>query len=318
MKGGDKKVSRIKIFTGSSHPTLAEKICQKLKVPLSPLEIQEHANGCFEIILKDSVCRQSVFLIQTSLPDTCQLHRHLWELCQMIDAASKSGASKIIVVMPYVSYARSDKIHTPGMALSAELLIKLLEASGMTGFIGVDFHSREIEQFFSKKTKLYHLSALPLIARYLKKRDLENTILLPADQGATDSAFYLAKHLNVPLGRVEKERINDTKVKIKKISGEVFDKDVIVIDDEISTGATLKILGGKLESMKVRGLTIALTHGLFVRRAVEDLRKLPILKEIVVTDTVPISAKAPKTLPLKVLSLAEVLAKTIEDIASKE
>ena len=316
MKGGNKKMSRVKIFSGSSHPALVKKICQQLHVSLGSLTIQEYNNGCFEAILKENVCGCPVFLIQTSLPDIHKLHRHLWELCQMVDAAWKSGAKETIVVMPYNSYARSDKIHTPGMALSAELLVKLLEASGMKKFIGVDLHSKEFEKFFSKKIQVYHLSALPLTARYLKERESENTIVLPADQGATDSARYLAEYLSIPMGRVEKERISDMKVKIKKINGEISGKNVIVVDDEISTGTTIKILGRKLEQMKAQSLTVALTHGLFIKRAVEDLQKLRILKEIIVTDTVPIFPKTKKILPLKVLSVAGILARTIAKISS--
>jgi len=309
---------KIKIFTGSSHPSLARKICRQLNIPLSPLEIKEYTNGCFEVILKDNVCEKTVFLIQTSLPNSCRLHRNIWELCQMINAALKSGAKEAVVIMPYISYARSSKIYTFGMTVSGELLVKLLEASGMKRFIGIDFHSREFEKCFSKKEKLYHLSALSLIAAYLGRKNLENTVLLSADQGASKSASFLAERLNLLLGSVEKERISDTKVKIKKINSKVFGKDIIVVDDEISTGATARTLGKKLEKLGAKNLTIAVTHGLFAGEAIANLQEIKILKQVIVSDTVPISREARKSLPLKILSVAEVLAKTIREITKED
>lgn len=229
-------MKEIKIFFGKSHPILARKIGQQVGVSLSPLKIKEYANGCFEIILQDNVKDCKVFLIQTSIPRT--LHRDLWELLQMVNAAKKNGAREIIVVMPYISYARSDKKYTQGMTISGELLIKLLRKSGMTGFIGIDFHSKRLKKFFTNKTKVYHLSVLSLIVRYLKNKNLKNTIVLPADKGASKSANFLAKELNIPVGSVNKIRISDTKAIIEKITGEVAGKDVIFFDDEISPAAT--------------------------------------------------------------------------------
>lgn len=315
MEGG--KLEKMKIFSGKSHPVLAKKICQQLGVSLSPLKIEDYANGCFEVILKDDVRNKIVFLVQTSSPDFCDLHGNLWELFQMIDAALKCDTKEVIVVMPYVSYARSDKVYTPGMTISGELLVRLLEITGMRRFIGIDFHSRKFGEFFSKETKLYHLSALPLITEYLKKRNLENTILLPGDQGALKNIFLLVKELSVPFGTVEKKRISDTEVKIEKIKGEFSGKNVIILDDEISAGTTVKALGKELESRGIKSLSIAVTHGVFVREAIENLQKLEMLKEIIVTDTVPIPRVIKQALPMKILSIAGLLAKTIKEISEE-
>lgn len=308
-------MEKIKIFTGRSHTNLAKKICQQLQVSLSPIEIKEYANGCFEVTLKDNVSNKIVFLIQTSLPDPCRLHQDIWELCQMIDATLKSGAKEAVVVMPYISYARSDKIYTPGMGIAGELLVRLLETSGMRRFIGIDFHSKEFEKFFSSKTKVYHLSALPLIARYLKGKNLKDTILLPGDQAAFKKTSFLARKLDLPLGSVMKKRISDTKVKIEKIRGDIVNKDIIIFDDEISPVATtVSTLGKELEKRGANSLTVAVTHASIVPKTVEILQRIKILKEIIVTDTVPISKEIKKSLSLKILSVAELLAEKIREI----
>jgi len=310
-------LEKIKIFSGQSHQILVEKICQQIGVPLSPLKIEEYKNGCFEVILKDNVCDKVVFLVQTSLPDFCCLHASLWELFQMVNAALRSGAKEAIVVMPYISYARSDKIYIPGMTISGELLIRLLETAGMRRFIGVDVHSNEFEKFFSKTTKFHHLSAMPLIIKHLMKRNLGNAILLPADQGILGGASALSKKLNIPLGSVKKERINDSEVKIRKISGDFSGKDVIILDDEISVGTTVRTLGRKLEKAGNKSLRIAVTHGVFLRETVENLQKLETLKEVIVTDTVYIPKTIQLALPLKILSVAGLLAKMMRKIAKE-
>lgn len=311
-------MKEIKIFSGKSYPELAKKVCRRLGISLSPLKIKGYANGCFEVILEENVCNQMVFLIQTSLPDTCYLHENLWELFQMISAALNSGAKEVIVVMPYVSYSRSDKIYTPGMSISGDLLVGFLETAGMRRFIGIDFHSKEFRKFFSETTKLYHLSAMSLIAEFLKKRNLENTILLPADEGILKSTAILSGKLNIPIGTVKKTRISDTEVKIEKINGEVTGKNVILLDDEISPLATtVRTLGKELEKRGANNLTVAVTHASIFQKTIRNLQKLTILKEFITTDTIPITRTAREFLPLKVLSIAGLLAKTIRNISEE-
>jgi len=313
-------LKEIKIFSGSSHPALAEKICQQLGISLSPLKIKKYANGCFEVILGDNVCDKMVFLIQTSLPDLCCLHRNLWEFLQMINASSKAGAEETIAVMPYISYARSDKIYTLGMTISGELLVKLLETSGIKRFVGIDFHSKEFGNFFSNKVKVYHSSTESLIAKYLEMKNLGNAIILPGDKGAFKGASSLAKKLKVPVGFVKKIRISDTKARIVRISVEVAGKDVVFFDDEISPVATtLTTLGKELEKRGAKSLMAIVTHASITHRTVLRLQQLnKILKEIVVTDTVPISREAMECLPVKVLSVAELLAQTIRRISGEK
>ena len=331
-------MNEVKIFSGSSSQLLAGKICQQVGVSPSPFKIKEYANGCFEVVLQDSVKDCKVFLIQTSIPQT--LHRDLEELRQMINAAKENGAREIIVVMPYVSYARSDKEksdkkYIPGMAIAGKLLIELLKESGtvkvkkagkvirvnrMTRFIGIDFHSKKFAKFLSElDVRAYHLSALPLIVRYLKKKNLKNAIVLPADKGASKNANFLARELNVPVGSVDKTRISDTKARIEKITGEVAGKDVIFFDDEISPAATtVTTLGKELEKRGAKSLTVAVTHASIINKTIRKLMGIKILKEIIVTDTVPIPREASESLPLRVISVAEILAETIREISKEK
>lgn len=281
-----------------------------------------------------------VFLIQTSVPQT--LYHDLWELFQMVNAAKENGASKIIVVMPYVSYARSDKEksdkkYIPGMAIAGRLLIELLKESGtietkvgekvirvnkMTRFIGIDFHSKKFEKFLSElDVRGYHLSALPLLAKYLKTKNLQNTILLAGDKGALRNATLLAGKLSIPIdsvGFVDKTRISDTEVRIDNIETEVAGKDVIIFDDEISPAATtLKALTKELEKRKVNSLRVAVTHVSITQDTIRSLQKLNMIKELIVTDTVPIPEEARRSLPLRVLSVTGLIAEKIKEISEE-
>ena len=269
------------IFSGKSHPELAEGVCQELGIKLSPTRIQDYSTGCSEVFLEEDVNGKTVFLLQTSLPESAVLHRDIWDLLQMVNAAKTCKAKEIIAVMPYVSYARSDKIDFPGMGIGVELLTRLLERSGITGFMGVDFHSDGIEKFFS--VKVYKLSALDLISEALKERDLKNVIILPGDEGAFDKAFVLAEGLGVEVGQVEKERVSDSEVKIKVTAGEIGGKDVVIFD-----------------------------HGLFAGNAVNSFKEIKKLKEIIVTDTIPQKEETKRNLPLKILSVDKLLADKIK------
>jgi len=311
------KMEKIKIFSGRSNKGLAEEICRRLNIKLSPKEPREYANGCFEAILQEEVKDCKVFLIQTSIPQT--LHHDLWELLQMVNAAKENGASEIIVVMPYVSYARSDKIYASGMAIAAKLLVKLLKASGMTRFIGIDFHSKKFEKFLSElDVRGYHLSALPLFIEYLKTKYIGDGVVMSSDEGALDKTVLLAKKLGLPVGVARKKRIDDKTVIIEDIVGEVSGKDVIIFDDEISPAATtLRTLAKELKKRGAKSIVVAVTHASITGDTIRSLQKLNMIRELIVTDTVPIPEEARRLLPLQVLSVAGLIAEKIKEI-SKE
>jgi ribose-phosphate pyrophosphokinase len=309
-------LKEIKIFSGRSHPELAKKVCQQIGIELSPLKIETYKNGCFEAILQENVRQKTVFLIQTSLPDHCSLHEHIFELLQMINAAKNCKAEQVIIVMPYISYARSDKAYAPGMAKYGELLARFL-SEGTAGLIGIDFHSERFERFFSPDYEIHHLSALSLFAEFLKKKNTKDTFLLPADMGAFKKGSILGIKSEIPFGWVEKERISDTKVKIKSITGEFAGKDVVIFDDEISTGTTLKTLAEEVKKRGAKSISFLVTHGLFVGDAINNFKDIDMLKEIIVTDTVPVREEVKRRLPLKILSVDKLLAEKIKEIAEK-
>jgi len=302
----------MKIFSGSSSFKLAEDVCSILGVPLSHFNLNRYSNGCFEMMGEEEIGENKVFLFQTSLPDSGALHMHIWELLQMASLLKTNGAKEIIAVMPYVSYARSDKKYADKMAVCGELLANLLEKSGITAFAGVDFHSNKFESFFS--VKAYNIPAAPLFENYFKDRNLENAFFLPADGGILEKGKLLAQKLGIPCGEVKKERLSDKEVRFKEITGNFEGKDVIIFDDEISTGTTLKTLSEEVLARKAKSLEFAVTHGLFTGKAIENFKGLNKLKEIVITDTIPLRQEAMDALPIKIIPVANLLAQKIKEI----
>jgi ribose-phosphate pyrophosphokinase len=308
-------MERLKIFTGSSYPELAEGICDNLGVALSPTQVNHYNNGCFEVILGDNVRGCSVFLIQTSLPNSHLLHYHLFELEQMINAAHKSSAREVTVVMPHFSYARSDRKWTGRMPIVVTLLAEHFKTAGMKRMLGMDFHSPQVESAFSTLTVVDHLEAFPLFVRYLRNKRLakEKSIILPGDEGFHKKAERLGQCLGIKVGSVEKTRLDAERVKIGAIHGRLKGKHVIVYDDEILTAGTMAEIIRRIERKGALGVIIVATHALFQGRAIENLAS-PVIEEIVVTDTVPISPEAREKLPLTVISVAPLLAKAIREI----
>lgn len=308
-------LGRLRVFSGSSHPQLASDICQLLGISLSPIETYHYRTGCFEVGLNDNVRGCHVFLLQTSLPDEHLHHRHLWELFQMINAAKKASAAEITVVMPYISYARSDRKWRGRMPIAGKLLVTFLEKAGMDRMVSIDLHSAQLEGFFDTETIVDHLRTLPLIANHLKSQDFSqfNSLILPGDEGFHKRAEDLGERLGLAVGSVEKTRINADKVKIQAIKGGVSGRKIIIADDEICTAGTVREIVEKCTELKAGSVIIAVTHGLFQGKAVENLAH-PLIKEIVVTDTLPIPDELKRKLPLTVLSVGPLLAAAIKEI----
>jgi ribose-phosphate pyrophosphokinase len=312
-------MDRLKIFAGSSSKELGEQICLRLGIPLSPITIYPYDTGCFEVALDDNVRGCQVFIIQTAIPDQDLLHRHLWELFQMINAAKKSSAKEITVITPYLGYDRSDKTWRSHMSISGRLLVAFLEKAGMNRAVGINFHSSAFQGFFGTDIAVDHLSALPLLAHTLlqKQIPLKRAIVLPGDRGFEKEAEKFGQALEVPVGTVKKRRINSRKVTIESISGEISGKNVIIVDDAVCTAGTAVELANHLEKRKAKSITLATIHGLFSEKAPSRLSLSPI-SEIIVTDTVPIDPSKRKQIEkgasLTIVSIVPLLARAIREI----
>src|SRR5580698_4093134 len=303
----------IVVFSGSSHPELAEDICERLGTPLSPAITKRFTNDCLEVQLQANCRERDVFLIQTlSKP----VQEHLVELLLMIDAARGASAARITVVMPFYAYARSDKKDAPRISIGGRLVADLLATAGAGRVLTMALHAPQVHGFFS--VPVDHLHAQHELAAHFKANgDLSNTVVVSPDMGGAKSAAAFARRLGLPVAVGAKQRISDSKVVISAIIGETAGKDVIVIDDEIAAGTTVIELLGHLRAAGVGQVRVACTHGLFGRDALQRIADEPEVVEIVSMNTVPVGPE--KRVPkVTVLSVAPAIAEAMRRIHEGE
>jgi ribose-phosphate pyrophosphokinase len=301
-------MNHIVVFSGRAHVELAKAICARLKARLSPSTTTRFSNDCLGVQLEANCRDADVFLIQPLVPP---VQEHLMELLLMADAARGASAARITAVIPHYAYARSDKKDAPRISIAARLVADLLSTAGANRVLTMTLHSPQVHGFFS--VPVDHMNALKVLAAHFRRRNLANTVVVSPDLGNAKQASHLARMLALPVAAGSKKRLNDDRVVIDAIVGDVEGKNVIVLDDEIANGGTIVEILEKLRERHVKRIVVACTHGLFTGQAIARLRSQPDLAEIVTTDTVPIPSE--KRLPnMKVLSVAPILAEAIRRI----
>lgn len=305
----------VRFFSGRSHPKLAEKIASHLGVPLEPTKFSKFSNDNLFIQLGASVRSRIVFIVQSLIPPVSD---HLLELLMMIDIARGAAAREIHAIIPYFSYARSDKKNAPRISITARLIADLLQTAGATHVMTMTLHSPQVHGFFSVPTD--PLTARMLFAAHLLELqekghlilDASDTIVVAPDYGRAGSAARLANQLNLPSIAAEKTRVSDTNVHISELITKQVEgfKKVIIYDDEIATGGSVFRLCNLLMSGQVEEIIIICTHGIFIGNALERIFSISQVKSIITTDTVPLPREkfSPK---LTVLSVAPVIGDAI-------
>ena len=302
----------IAVFSGSAHPELAAEMCAHLGVPLSPVRVNRFANDCLEVQLQANCRERDVFLVQ---PLVTPVQENLVELLLMCDAARGASASRITVVMPHYAYARSDKKDAPRISIGGRLVADLLVTSGAGRVLALTLHSPQVHGFFS--VPVDHLHALRELAQHFRRYDLSNTTVVSPDLGNAKEAAAFARLLGTKVAAGAKQRFADDRVSISSVIGDVADRDVIVLDDEIAKGSTVLELLERLRELGARSIRVACTHGLFSAGALKRLSDQPDVLEIVCTNTVPIPVEH-RTDKLRILSIAPALAEAVRRIHNGE
>jgi ribose-phosphate pyrophosphokinase len=294
-------VREIVVFGGSAHPALSAEICADLRVPLYPVRLSRFANDCLEVQLQANCRERDVFVIQPLGPP---VQENLVELLLMLDAARGASAARVTAVIPYYSYARSDKKSMPRVSIGGRLVADLLVTAGASRVLAMTLHSPQVHGFFS--IPVDHLHAMREFADHFAGLDLSNAVVVSPDLGN-------AKNAAVAAGA--KERHSDERVTISSIIGDVEGRDVIVLDDEIARGTTIIELLDRLRERDARSVRIACTHGLFSDGALKRIAAQPLVREIVSTNTLPTAESGPD---LHVISIAPALAEAIRRIHEGE
>ncbi len=300
----------MKVFCGNSNRALAQKICEHLDIPLGDAIVKRFSDGEINLEINESVRGKDIFVIQS----TCHPgNDNLMELLIMIDALKRASAQRINAVIPYYGYARQDRKVSPRAPISAKLVADLITAAGATRIMTVDLHAGQIQGFFN--IPVDHLYAFPVILDYLSKKfsNGENLVIVSPDAGGVERARAFAKRLKAKLAIIDKRREVANVSQVMNIIGDVEGKTAILLDDMIDTAGTLTHAATALLEHGAREVYASATHPVLSGKALTRLKNSSI-KEIVVTDTIPLMGETAQFERIKVLSVARLLAEGIHRI----
>src|ERR1043166_5155946 len=302
------KHDHLKVFAGSSNPPLAAEICKFLKVPIAEASLKHFADGEIYIQIQENVRGADVFVIQS----TCTpVDRNLMELLLMIDDLKRASAQRITAVLPYYGYARQDRKDKPRVPISARLVAAILETAGATRVLTLDLHAAQIQGFFD--IPVDHLFAMPVMIEYFKSLNTPNLTVVSPDAGGVERARAFAKRLNSPLAIIDKRREEANVAEVMNVVGEVKGHNCLLVDDLIDTAGTLVKGAEALMEKGAASVSACATHAVLSGPAVARIEE-SCLKEVVVTNSIPLSKEARKSNRIKSLSIAGLLAEAIRSI----
>ena len=298
-------LDELKVFTGNGHPELAQSVCEYLDIPLGQAEVFKFANDNTFVQIRENIRQRDVFIIQ---PTCYPVNDNLMELLIMIDAFKRASAGRITAVVPYYGYGRTDKKDQPRVPITARLVADLLTAAGADRLLTVDLHAGQIQGFFN--IPVDELTTLPLMGQHFADKELEDLVVVAVDIGISKKARDMAERLGAPLAIIEKRRTgNDDENETMNVIGDVKGKIALTFDDEIDTGGTIVNAAKALSEQGVKEVYACVTHPVLSRNAA-GLMANSEFKEVVVTDTIPISAEK-RNGKFTVLSVAPLLGEAI-------
>ncbi|MCR5049627.1 MAG: ribose-phosphate pyrophosphokinase [Paludibacteraceae bacterium] len=302
------ETNEFKVFAGAKGEALAQRVCDELGCQLGKLHIDRFSDGEFCTYFEESVRGQSVYLVQS----TCPTSDNLMELLLMIDAAKRASAYKVIAVIPYFGWARQDRKDKPRVSIGAKLVANMLQVAGADRVITVDLHADQIQGFFD--IPVDHVYGMNVLAPYIANLNLKKLIVASPDIGGSKRASNYAKKLHgltnreVPMVICYKNRPDFNKVSEIRVLGDVYGKDVVIVDDIADTAGTLCKAAEVMMASGAKSVRAVVTHGVLSGNAIANIQASP-LEELVCTDSIPKDEiDFPK---LHIASLARPIAQTI-------
>ena len=299
---------RFKIFSGTANLPLAENICQNFGMPLGKSALGKFSDGEIYFQILENVRGADVFVVQ---PCTYPVDYHLMELLLMIDAFKRASAWRITAVIPYYCYARQDRKDKPRVPISAKLVADLLETAGASRALTLDLHAPQIQGYFN--VPVDHLYASPVLVEHFRQQKLENLTVVSPDAGGVERARFFAKKLDAPLAIVDKRRVDVDVSEVMHLIGDVRGRTALIVDDIIDTAGTLVKTAEALRKEGATKVYAACTHAVLSGPAVERIAKSEIT-EIVATDSVPLTKNGADLKKIRILSIANLLARGIRSI----
>ena len=299
---------RLKIFSGSANRALAEEICRSLGCTLGEASLGKFSDGEIYFQIHENVRGADVFVVQ---PTCHPVDSHLLELLLMIDAFKRASAARITPVMPYYGYARQDRKDKPRVPISAKLVADLITTAGASRVLCLDLHAPQIQGYFN--IPVDHLYATPVVLDYFRAKGLADLTVVAPDAGGVERARFFAKKMDAPLAIVDKRRVDVDVTELMNVIGEVEGANTLIVDDIVDTAGTLVKTVDALHERGARAVYAACTHAVLSGPALERLQESR-LKELVVTNSIPVNSEANRAGKVTVLSVAPLLARAIRSI----
>jgi len=301
---------RLRVFTGTAHPKLAQDICAHMGVPLGAASLEPFPDGEINLKLECDVRGADVFVVQPTCPP---VHENLFELLSFADCLRRASADRITAVIPYYGYARKDRKDEGRVPINAKLVANLLVAAGYSRVVAIDLHAAQIQGFFD--IPVDHLFARPVIIERVRQLGMNEPIVVSPDVGGVKLARAYAKDLNCDLAIIDKRRISGDTTVIEHIIGEVRNRDVVLVDDMISTGGSIVDAARIVKQKGANSVFIVATHAVLAGKAVARLNQSDVEK-ILFADTIPLPESHIER--LETVSIAQLLARAIDRIHRSE
>lgn len=300
---------KLKVFTGRANPQLAQKICDYLDIPMGRGRTELFPDGELIVRVEEDVRGRDCFVVQsTSHP----VNAHLMELMIWSDTLRRASASRVTAVIPYFGYARQDRKDEGRTPITAKLVANLLERAGVDRVVAVDLHAAQVQGFFD--IPVDHLNAGPVIVKWFKSLKLSNQVFVSPDVGNVKRAQVYANMLGGEICIIDKRRRSGSQADAVHIIGDVDGKNVIMVDDMITTAGTMTAAVQILREHGARDIYMSATHAVFAPPAMKRLAECPFTR-LAVTDTIPIGDRADAIKDrMVVLSVAELLGEAIHRI----
>jgi ribose-phosphate pyrophosphokinase len=307
-------VPEMMVFTGSSNPELSQHIVQKLGLRLGSATIGRFSDGETSIEIDENVRGKDVFIIQSTCAPT---NDNLMELILMIDALRRSSATRITAVVPYFGYSRQDRrVRSGRVPISAKVVADMMAKAGVNRVLTIDLHAEQIQGFFDVPVDNCYGSAV--LIDDIERQRYENALVVSPDIGGVVRARAIAKQLNdLDLAIIDKRRPKANESQVMHIIGEVEGRTCLVIDDMVDTAGTLCKAAQALKDNGAARVIAYCTHAVLSGKAISNI-SASVLDELVVTDTIPLSAEAKGCERIRVLSSASLLAEAVRRVSNEE
>jgi ribose-phosphate pyrophosphokinase len=302
------------VFSGNAHPQLAQAIARYLTIPLARAHVGRFSDGEINVEILENIRGRETYIVQPTCPPAAE---NLMELLVMVDAARRASAARITAVIPYFGYARQDRRpRASRVPITAKLIARLIEASGVDRVLTIDLHADQIMGFFD--IAVDNVYASPILLGHAWKQKYPDMVVVSPDVGGVVRARALAKRLgDADLVIIDKRRDRANQSEVMNIIGEVDGKNCVMIDDMVDTAGTLCHAAGALKAQGAASVDAYITHPVLSGPAVSRIAESA-LDKMVVTDTIPLNAEARACKKIRQLSTAELLAETMRRISTEE